>query len=110
MSDPHHLYNNTIVDAVAMDGDITSDVQNLNETRSYCIQAVWYDGSTPIGNLIVQGSNDNSNFTDIVTASITGDTGSSLINVEQPAYGYVRVFYDRSSGDGTLDVTINGKY
>lgn len=106
---PYHSYTINLIDSEQMDADITSDVHNVDEVISYSIQASWSDGSTPVGAFVLQGSNDGSVFTDIVSSNVSGNTGSILINVEKHAYTYIRLFYDRSSGDGVLLAVINGK-
>lgn len=105
---PYHNSVETVVNAESMAGNITSSVVNINNVRSYAIQAVW-SGSSPAGSFVVQGSLDNTTFTDISTSSVSGNSGSILLNVELPAYGYVRCVYTRTSGSGTLTVKMNTK-
>src|SRR5271166_1128801 len=110
MSEPTHSLNVPII----TDGDMTTTInslsQNLDEVVSYSIQAE-FTGS-PSGTLQLQCSNDNpsvvssgpTNWT-IVTDSIQGITaaGSYVINVELPAYSWVRLQYVPTSGSGTLN-------
>lgn len=112
MSDlPIHLYQNTIISAQSMGGTVTSDSTNINTAISVCIQAIWSAGSTPVGTMVLQASNDNSTWTEVTGSSlaVSGATGSNMWNVEKPAYGYIRMVYTRSSGSGTLNATINAK-
>lgn len=113
---PIHVLNESIVTAGNMNADITSIAKNIDESVSYSVQAV-FTGS-PVGSIELQGSNDvetssanpPSNWTTI-TDSITAVTeaGSYLINVEFPAYSWVRLVYTFTSGTGTLNARINAK-
>lgn len=116
---PMHTETAKIIDAAAMNADVTSTVKNINNVLRYSIQVYWAAGATPVGNLILQGSNDmrliadpassSAIFTDITTSAVSGNTGSVIFNVENPAYSFVRVFYDTTSGNGTLTATITTK-
>jgi len=109
MQQPYHLFNDALIDAQSMSSDITSDPYNINEAISFSVQAIWSNGSSPVGDFVLQGSNDNSTFTDLTSGSVSGNSGSILINVEKPAYAWIRLFYDRTSGSGTLTAIVNGK-
>lgn len=105
------LFNNQIVTDGSMGADVTSSTQEIMGARSISVQCVWSAGSTPVGFTILQGSLDNINFTDLDSSSlgVSGNTGSNFYNVDLPAYPYIRVFYDRTSGSGTLNVKISAK-
>lgn len=111
MSEPIHLFNTQLVNAQSMGATITSSSISVQEAISYAVQAVWSAGSTPIGTFDLQASNDDINFTSLLDqgAEVTGNTGSIIINVEKPAYGFIRVVYTRTSGSGTLNVKVNAK-
>lgn len=108
MSEPVHVLNLRIVSSGDMSASITSSATNINEVVSYAVQAV-FTGS-PVGSLSLEGSNDNTTYTVISssTAAVSA-AGSYLVNVELPAYSYVRLVYTRTSGTGTLNATINAK-
>lgn len=99
----------TAVDALSMGQDRTSDAIDVQECRSYCVQAVWSAGSSPVGVFYLQGSVDASTYTDITSSAVSGNSGSILFNVELPAYRYIKTFYDYTSGTGTLTVKVNLK-
>lgn len=107
---PLHLYNTPLIVDTTMGGDITSPSKEIESTRSFCVQFYW-TGTTPVGSVMLQGSLDNSHFNDITDSilPVTGNSGSCMINVELPAYGFVRVKYTRTSGTGTANCYINGK-
>jgi hypothetical protein len=116
---PMHTETTKIIDAQAMNANVTSTVKNINNVLRYSIQVYWEAGATPIGNLILQGSNDmrlitdlassSAVFTDIETTALSGNTGNIMYNVENPAYSFVRIFYDNTSGNATLTATITSK-
>jgi hypothetical protein len=107
---PFHESLTTVINAGSMAGDITSSVLNVNNIRGYCVQAVWAGASSPLGDFIVQGVlEENGTFTNIQTTALSGNDGSILVNVESPMYGFVRCFFDWTSGSGSLTVKINTK-
>lgn len=116
---PMHTKTAKIIDAAAMNANVTSTVENINNALRFSIQTYWTGGATPVGNLILQGSNDmrlladiadaNAVFTDITTTAVSGNTGNILYNVENPSYSFVRIFYDNTSGNATLTATITVK-
>lgn len=113
MNLPIHLFNEYVIEDEAMDADITSSSKNVNEAVSYAVHAIWSDGSSPVGTLDLQASNDDddASFTSILSApyAVSGNSGKLIINVEKHGYGYIRIVYTRTSGDGTLNVKVNAK-
>lgn len=109
MSDlPFFSINKKIIDSQSMGADIVSEGVDIAELGGYCFHAIW-TGTAPSGNIIIQVSNDNSNFVDMVTHDTEAQDGQLLLNVERAHYRYVRAFYDRTSGTGTLNSYISGK-
>lgn len=101
-------YQNLLVDE-SMGADITSAATNILFLDRVGYQLVWT--GTPNGTFYVQVSNDSVTWADLtlstpVTASGSGD--NAFIDIETGAK-YVRLFYDRTSGTGTLDAYITGK-
>lgn len=111
MSEPIHLFNEKLVDAVSMGATITSSPLNVQQAVSFCVQAIWSAGTTPIGTFDLQASNDGLTFTSVLSAPATVENNSDslIINVEKHAYAQIRVVYTRTSGSGTLNVYVNGK-
>ena len=90
----------------------------------------WSNGSTPVGTVTLQLSNDYSlnpngsvnnqgTWTDaywfdpsvgsyVSSAAVSGDTGNGVIEMETGAYA-VRTVYTPASGDGTMTITFVGK-
>lgn len=106
---PLQMFTYTVIDAEAMSADITSERVNVSRTGSVSVQWVWSGGSSPVGNMITQVSNDGSTWVDLNTQAVTGNSGSHMINIEEPAYMFIRALYSFSSGSGTLSCIINGK-
>lgn len=108
MSLPIHLFNVTAISAVSMGADITSTSYNIDSATAVAVQWVYSGAGAETGDLIIQGSNDNSTFSTIDTTSITTD-GNKMVNLSNPGYSWIRLFWDRTSGTGTLTATINAK-
>jgi len=108
---PIHLFNKTVFSESSMASSLSSEAVNLNEAVSYCAQMIWSGGSSPAGNLYLAASNDGVTFTQITESLIvvSGSSGSHMVNVEKPAYAFVKVVYDRASGSGNLTALINAK-
>jgi hypothetical protein len=109
MSLPMFLLNNSVVSNGDMSADITSSVVDVSEIKSIAVQASW-SGSSPVGTLHIQASLDNVTYTNLTAgSSISGNTGSVVVNYPDYAFKYVRLFYDVTSGTGTLQCSIAGK-
>jgi hypothetical protein len=105
------ILNNTLIEDEAMDGDFTTDAQEVEECTMFSVQMTWTDGSTPVGTFSIECSNDGTNYVELTDANIpvSEDEGSAMINVASPAFQWVRAKYARESGDGTATITISGK-
>ena len=99
----------TIISSGSMAGDLQSNSVKLDGVDGFGIHARWSAGSTPSGNLKLQASNDDSNWVEVAssTAAVSGNSGSALYNKTDQFYKYVRMVYERTSGDGTLDADVN---
>jgi hypothetical protein len=107
---PIHIFNNRLILDGDMAGNITSTTQNVQEAVSFSVHGIW-TGTSPVGTLDIQGSNDGVNFTSVLSspAAISGNSGQIMVNVEKHAYAYIRLVYTETSGTGTLNVYVNGK-
>ncbi len=111
----------------SMAADITSAPTLLQSLTMVNYQVAW-TGSTPIGTLAVQASNDYTvnpeggvtggtwinvpldlNGVSVTTIPITGNTGNGMIDIDGIAAGAIRLFYDRTSGTGTFSATVTAK-
>ena|SRR5271165_2313668 len=121
MSEPVHSYNVQIVGGSSniptdMTVPINSLAVNLDSIVSYSIQAI-FSGS-PAGSLQLQSSDDTplaqipaANSWTVITDSVQGISaaGTYVVNVELPAYSFVRLQWIPTGGSGTLNVRINAK-
>ncbi len=113
------VFEYRLVNAGNMGSSITSAPQQLTEMAMACIQAVFT--GTPNGTFKLQVSTTHKQDAqgNIITEGTWTDyTGSSQAivaagdfawNLSTTPYPFVRLVYTRSSGTGTLNVTINGK-
>lgn len=112
----------------SMAADITSEPTILQSLTGVGYQLTW-TGTSPVGDLYVQVSNDYSlnamgdvensgtwtNLTLSVNGSpeasiaITGNSGNGFIDIEKTMAYAIRLFYDRTSGTGSLSAVITGK-
>jgi hypothetical protein len=108
-----------LVNAVSMGTSITSDPTNVQYIDNIGLQIT--ATGTPTGTLEVQGTasaedprDGSSTQWDALTfdpalPAFTGAPASILININQFPFSRLRVVYTRTSGTGSLDVTVVGK-
>lgn len=85
---------------------------NVTNVAGYSIQAIWSNGSLPVGVMSLQASNDSFNWSDIPNSSlpVTGNSDNNLFNISKHSYyNFVRLIYTRTSGDGTLVIYMVSK-
>lgn len=107
---------------------LTSSVTIIQKISMLSYAYSWV-GSTPVGTIIVQVSNDYSvnpmgnvnnagtwntltfNVAGTPTSSIavSGNTGNGFVDIDQLGAYAIRTVYTKGSGTGTLQCTINGK-
>lgn len=112
----------------SMAGNITSSVTIIQKLSMISYGLSWI-GTTPVGTIQVQVSNDysidatgetaNAGTWNAITFSsagllvssipITGNTGNGFIDIDQIAAYAIRVVYTRTSGTGTLQCVLNAK-
>lgn len=105
----------TPINGVSMAGNITSDPTNVQHSDNIGYLVSW-TGTSPVGEIFVDVSNDEAStpttwksldFGSQITVS--GNSGSHDININQLPFVQIRVRYVRSSGVGTLTVKMNYK-
>ena len=118
--------------SVVTDGDmsdnITSDVTIIQQLSMISYAYSW-SGTSPVGTIKVQVSNDYSidaggavknagtwttltidnGGTAVTSIALTGNTGNGVIDLVETAGYALRTVYTRTSGTGTLNVVVNGK-
>lgn len=71
-----------------------------------------WTGTSPVGAITFDVSNDNSNWVSLDFGSviaISGNTGSHVISINQLPFIYIRAKYTKTSGTGTLTASLNAK-
>lgn len=100
-------FNKHVIDSGDMSGNLDSGLIDLSNVLGYAVQAVW--SGAPVGNIVIEGSNDGINFKTISTTAAGGSSGSILSNNDGIHYVYLKVIFTFTSGSGTLDVNVSGK-
>lgn len=94
----------------------------IKSNMSMISYSVSWTGSSPVGAMTVQVSNDYSENADgtvrtagtwntvplSVAATVSGNTGNGFIDITSGAYA-VRLVYTRTSGTGTMQALIKGQ-
>lgn len=96
----------------------TSTITGVNNDDNIGIIASW-TGTSPVGVLIIEASNDYNATTSTAgtwvtldfgsSIAISGNTGSHQININQLPYSYLRATYTKTSGTGTLKLYMTSK-
>ncbi len=121
MSSRPLLKPQSVITNGSMAGSLTSLVTIINQI-SIISYAVSWAGSTPVGTMSVQVSDDYSqngdgtvrnsgtwNTLPINTMNVSGNTGNGFIDIYVTGAYAIRLLYTRSSGTGTMNATISGK-
>ena len=105
-------------DNVSLAANQTSPVTDIAFKDNIGIIVDW-SGTAPLGELIVEATNDDnevdaSNWTWVAldfgnTITINGATGNHLINISQAPFNKIRLRYARTSGTGNLTATMTIK-
>lgn len=129
MSTRTNLRPHSVITNGSMTGNLISEATILQSISGVSYTLSW-SGSTPVGTVSVQGSNDYSLNADgtvdnsgtwntiyisvnggaaSATAPITGNTGVGLIEILKTTVYAIRLIYTAGSGTGTINVVINGR-
>jgi hypothetical protein len=100
----------------SMGADYTSEGVDVSLVDDVSIQ-LNFAGTAPTGNFYVQASLDNVVYTALELVDEEGapwvpaaaGDGTILINLSPIPFPYLKVFFDRTSGTGTLEGYIYGK-
>lgn len=85
---------------------------NITNVSGYSIQAIWSNGSSPVGTMSLQASNDGNNWSDISDSSlpVSGNSDNNLFNISKNAYyNFARLKYVWVSGDANCIISIVSK-
>jgi hypothetical protein len=114
------LNHTTVQGGTGLTSGLTSRAMRSAILDDMSFQATW-SGTSPVGTLDVQVSNDHQenggvvtnagNWTSIYTApqAVTGNTGTLFLNIAAISAAWIRCVYAPTSGTGTLDVYFNGR-
>lgn len=102
------LYISDYISAGDMSGNITGDTIALEYMHFAAAVGTVTSASTLTGDLVLQASNDGTNWIAITTTAISGN-GSSAFTLTNTAYRYARLTWTRSGGSGTLNATFSAK-
>ncbi len=128
MSTRTNLRPQQVISAGDMSDDIVSDPTIL-QSLSKLSYAMSWTGTSPVGTVSVEGSNDYSldcngnvlnagtwsvltlqvNGLPTTTVTITGNTGSGIIDITDTAIYALRLIYTAGSGVGSLTTYVTGK-
>lgn len=120
-----------VINAQSMASSLTSAVTIIQKLSAPSYSYVWSSGSTPVGTIAVQISNDykqnadgtvktagnwtsiyfqlNGGGTLVNSAPVSGNSGTGFIDVPITGAYAIRTIYTRASGSGTLSATIAAK-
>lgn len=127
MADRPFLSPQNVITNGAMAGNLTSKPTVMKNLTKAAYSYSW-TGSTPVGTVSVQVSNDYAlnpdgtvlnagtwstatvsyNGTQVTTVPVTGNTGNGFIELDTGAYA-VRTIYTAGSGTGNMQVLFCGK-
>lgn len=95
--------NVAVIDAADLGASQTSSIADLKNAEGFAAHVYWSGGTATAGDLIVEGSNDDSSsavYTQVSTDAISTTSGSLLKNNPAAMYSFVRVRFVRSAGSG----------
>lgn len=110
-----NVANDIIISQQGLGASFNGEAIAVGQIYGFSVHMI-YTG-TPAGTLKIQCSNDTTtqsasvtNWVDIAGASVViSGAGSTLFNVDQVFYKWIRVVYVRSGGAGSLDVNYFAK-
>lgn len=100
-----------LINAGDMSGSITSAGIETTYLDNVGILIEW-TGTSPVGVITVEVKNGESGWSALdfgSPLSVSGNTGSMNINVNETPFEYLRLAYARSSGTGTISAHVAAK-
>lgn len=129
MSTRPHVGPELVINAQSMATSLESAPTIIQKISMPSYEVVWSAGSTPVGTVSVQVSNDYSLYpngnvhntgtwttlwlqvgiTTTQTIAISGNSGNGFIDVPITGAYAIRLIYTRTSGGGTMNVYFSAK-
>ena len=106
-SEPIFLMNTPILQNADMSASQTSAVVDMAEVIGYAAHSIWT--GTPVGDVVLEVSNDGINFVPIDTQATAGIAGQHVVNIERMHIRYARCRYERTSGTGSITIYLSAK-
>jgi|TARA_R110000772_G_scaffold164055_1_gene275442 hypothetical protein len=91
----------TYIVAGAFSADLLGPSIDAGAFRSVSFTVVNNGTNTPVGNLYVQGSDDNSTFVNITSAVAVSGAENNILQTDELTSRYTRLFWDYASGGAT---------
>jgi len=105
-----NTHSHKMINATSMGATITSAATSVKNMDKAGILVEWSAGSTPVGVITVQARfSPTGNYVDLDFGSainVSGNSGSHQIRLDELPFQDIRVVYTRTSGSGTLNVTV----
>ena len=94
----------TLMSNIELDQNRNSTAFDVGYAKTAAIQCQQDDTGSPVGNMNVQGSLDNSNWDNTAESAwaVSGDTGH-LWSIGDVGYNYIRLAYTSTSGGTSSD-------
>lgn len=103
------ILNSKSIDAQSIGASVNGTPIDISSGHVLSVQFVWSSGSSPVGDLILQGSMDGTDWTAVNTQAISGDSGSYMYSTNSAGFVFARAIYTRTSGSATLTARISLK-
>jgi|TARA_R110002124_G_scaffold93889_1_gene237548 hypothetical protein len=101
MNPVQYRNSTTYVVAGAFSADLTAPSIDAAQFRSVSMTVVNNGTNTPVGNLYLQGSDDNETFVNITTATAVSGAENNILQTDELTCRYTRLFWDYASGGAT---------
>ena len=101
--------NQSYISAVAMSGDVTGDTIDAEGMNSCSFTVYNTAGSSPSGNVYIQVSNDVSTWVNSTATAAISAEETNLLEITDLCARFVRIFYDRTSGNADMTVAFTMK-
>ena len=105
MNPVQYRNSTTYVVAGAFSADLTAPTIDAAQFRSVSMTVVNNGTNTPVGNLYIQSSDDNSTFVNATAATAVSGAENNILEITNLTSRYVRLFWDYTSAGATSTVS-----